>query len=152
MKNVIICLLSFILICGCHPTSKIGYSSIKNIRYSRQVKLDHPILVKPHTLPSAGGGDTSDHPCLRGEYSHIYEATGLHAGEVWLCCVPINDLLTDNFNCGDVLLIPGYGDEEYMKITSCHLLHPTSPTPVYVPVCISAPLTAPIDRIVRGDK
>lgn len=82
---------------------------------------------------------------MRGEYSHVYETEhGWTGHEVWLCCVPVNELLRDSFHCSNAALLSALGDSlgdaDYLKVRYCTLLHPTSPDPVAIPVCIPAPL------------
>jgi hypothetical protein len=104
-----------------------------------QLDLGAPLLIRPKKLPTGGGG--SYHACLRGQYSHQYRLDS----EVWLCCVPINELLSSSFDCaaGVATLLGG----EYMKVRYCLLeAHPKGPTarePEFVPVCVPAALKAP---------
>jgi hypothetical protein len=139
--------LCFILL-GCESGKRVTKSRMTTT-YVSKLELDHAIEFRPRQIPV---GAATDHPCLRGDYTHVYETdNGIHGHEVWLCCVPINELLSDNFNCSDQLFLPIFGSEEYQKIRSCYLLHPTSSEIILIPVCIPAPLTAPqVDSLIQA--
>ena len=130
---------------GCAWVSKDKKSIIKppGDVYKDEVRLKRTIELRAINLPS---GDPNCHNCIEGNYIYRYETdNGLSGREVWLCCVPINELLRGSFNCADGFLMSliGIGDEDYLKVRYCHLLHPTSSDPIYIPVCIPAPLVAP---------
>ena len=138
---VIACLLMF---CGCQEMTKgrsIGPSDDeisavqKASAYKDPVDLGHPIFIRPRKL--SGGGDVTNHPCLKGQYYHRF----VLGSEVWLCCIPVNELLIESFKCADP--IPGLDySSAYMKVRFCNLQHPTSSEPQFCPVCIPAPLKA----------
>lgn len=116
-------------------------------RYSRKVSLERTFEFRPDTLLSRSRGDAADHPCIRGDYHHVYETDSGWYGEreVWLCCVSIDEILSDSFQCGPSLILDllATRDPNYMKIRYCSLIHPTETEPTYIPVCIPAPLQAP---------
>ena len=115
-------------------------------RYQQEVKLGRAIKFRPRPF-SPGGQDRTNHACLQGNYSHRYATQeGGRSREVWLCCVPVEELLRDSFNCSDDTLMPAIytvRGADYAKIRSCHLQHPTSTEPTFIPACIPAPLQAP---------
>ena len=114
--------------------------------YTRELSLGKTIEFRPRRLPT--GGATSNHPCIQGSYNHVYETDYGQYGqrEVWLCCVPVDEILRESFNCGESALssiyqVLGGGDSDYWKIRSCYLQHPTATEPTFIPVCIPAPLS-----------
>ena len=115
----------------------------KKRMYKDRLGLEKTIEFRPRRLP--GGGAPNEHPCIQGNYYHRYETeNGMHGYEVWLCCVPVNEVLSDSFGCdGSFLALPHIGNSDYMKIRYCALLHPTETELTYIPVCIPAPLVAP---------
>jgi hypothetical protein len=108
--------------------------------YLREIQLDRALEFRPRRMPS---GDVGGNACLRGSYTHAYETTGMTGREVWLCCIPADEILKDTFQCAGGTLPGRFGSPEYIKIRYCSLLHPTASEPTYVPVCIPAPLQAP---------
>lgn len=96
-----------------------------------------PILARPRELPAPSGA-AGAHACVRGAYTHRWA----HGSEVYLCCVPLPELLSPSFHCA-----PPFGalasGSDYSKVRFCHLQHPTSPEPRLLRVCILAPLQAP---------
>ena len=81
---------------------------------------------------------------------HIYDTDQGQYGqrEVFLCCVPADEILSDSFNCGSstfpilsIARILG-GDSDYWKIRSCYLLHHIETEPTFILVCIPAPVSA----------
>ncbi len=102
----------------------------------RELQLGRALEIRPKPIPK---GNVGGHPCLTGSYTHFYETTGR---EGWLCCIPIAEILSDDFKCADSLFPLLLGSPEDMKIRFCGLAHPTSAS-TYVPVCIPAPLKAP---------
>ncbi len=81
--------------------------------------------------------------CLTGDYFHPYETSGgMYGQEVWLCCVPPEEILKDSFHCADSIFnhLSIFGSKEAGKIRFCSLVHPTSAELTYIPLCIPAPL------------
>lgn len=119
--------------------------------YMEKINIKKAIEFRPKHL--ATGGDVTDHPCLNGSYNHVYETDQGQYGqrEVWLCCVPVDQILSGSFDCGcsvyQSISIAGHlgGDPDYWKIRSCYLLHPTELEPTFIPVCIPAPLQLEVD-------
>ncbi len=117
--------------------------------YKTALALDKSFAFRPGRL--APSEDRTDHPCLRGNYNHVWETDDGRYGrrEVWLCCVPPDDIIDGSFDCGSsafptisIGTLLG-GGSDYWKIRSCSLLHPTETEPTFVPVCIPAPEQAP---------
>ncbi len=109
-------------------------------KYMKAVNVGHAIEYR--AIPYRPTGAPTDHPCLNGSYYHVYETdSGLHGREAWLCCIPLDELFSESFDCDGSFLAPllGIGDEDYLKVRTCHLQHPTSLEEVFVPVCIPAP-------------
>ena len=115
--------------------------------YTKELNLEKGFEFRPGNLPT---GAPANHPCIRGSYIHIYDTDQGQYGqrEVFLCCVPVDEILSDSFNCGSsafpslsIASILG-GDSDYWKIRSCYLLHPTETEPTFIPVCIPAPVSA----------
>ena len=85
-------------------------------------------------------------PCLEGSYFHRYEhQRGSRNEEVWLCCVPIEELLKDSFKCQEErTILPGnalIGGKDYQKVRSCYFMDPKSSKKKSIPACIPAPIT-----------
>jgi hypothetical protein len=110
----------------------------KTAERARKVELGRPFEIRPMRVPR---GDVMGHSCLRGTYIHQYRTSG----EVWLCCIPVNEILSESFQCAGARLSL-LGSSDYMKIRYCSLLHPTASEPTFIPVCIPAPVQAPIGR------
>ena len=109
--------------------------------YKRAVNLERTLAFRPRRFPD---GDASAHPCIRGDYSHVYEAqSALFEDDVYLCCVPVEEILSDSFPCAASPIPNIFGNTDDAKIRFCSLLHPTETEPTYIPVCIPAPLEAP---------
>jgi hypothetical protein len=110
-------------------------------RYRKEVRFDRPLVIRP----GAAGAQAAE-GCMNGSYLHRYTITsGINAGEVWLCCVPIAELLRDSFRCGGIM--PVYlGTPADAKVQTCSLVNATSPTGGYIPACIQAPYEASIDH------
>jgi hypothetical protein len=91
------------------------------------------------------GGDPASHACIRGEYTHVYETSQGLGGdrEVWPCCIPVDEILSDSFRCAASPFPALFGDTDDTKIRYCSLAHPTATEPRYIPVGIPAPLQAP---------
>ena len=138
MKEKVTLLIVWVLII-------MSLSACAGRKYTKGITIDKPIEFRPKRL--ATGGDPADHPCIQGSYYHVYDTNqGMYGQrEVWLCCVPVNEILSDSFNCGGMTFPASKifgGDADYWKIRSCHLLHPTETEPTFIPVCIPAPLQA----------
>ncbi|MBQ0820046.1 hypothetical protein KBI52_07435 [Microvirga sp. HBU67558] len=108
--------------------------------HMREIQLDRSLEFRPRRVPS---GNIESNACLRGSYSHSYETSGIAGREVWLCCIPVDEVLRDTFQCSGGTLPRPFGSPDYIKIRYCSLLHPTESEPTYVPICIPAPLQAP---------
>ncbi len=145
VTTIVLIALCATLLCSCTRSTQAP-------TYKKEVQLGRAIEFRPIRISR---GDLADHACIRGDYMHVYETeSGWSSSpgrpEVWLCCVPIDALLSDQFHCADTLLtsiltsIYG-GDSDYLKVRFCSLLHPTEIEPVYIRVCIPAPLVAPVD-------
>jgi hypothetical protein len=63
--------------------------------------------------------------------------------EVWLCCIPVAEILSESFRCADSPFPMLFGSSDYAKVRYCSLAHPTATEPTYIPLCIPAPLRAP---------
>jgi hypothetical protein len=110
-----------------------------------EIHLGRPFAFRPRQLPT--GGDPASHACIRGDYIYRYETSGLQGREVWLCCIPPEEILRESFHCADSLFPALFGNSDYTKIRYCSLLHPTASEVTYIPVCIPPPLQAPgLDR------
>lgn len=145
---ILICIIVTVNISACQTTpNRSTQDANKHVSYKKSISLGNALAFRPRRLPS--GGATSSHACIRGDYNHVYETNGgYHGDEVWLCCVPVNEILRDSFHCASTLLpITHLGGVDHMKIRYCTLLHPTNTEATYIPVCIPAPLTAPGFRI-----
>jgi hypothetical protein len=113
--------------------------------HQSEVSLGRTLTFLPGRFPA--DGDPASHACVRGDYTHVYETSEGLSGdrEVWLCCVPVDEILSDSFRCADSLFPALFGDTDNTKIRYCSLADPTSSEPQYIPVCIPAPLRAPGD-------
>jgi hypothetical protein len=111
--------------------------------YRTEVSLGRTLALTPRRLPT--NGDPASHACVRGDYTHVYQTSQGMSGdrEVWLCCIPVEEILGDSFRCADSPFPALFGGTDYAKIRYCSLAHPTSTEPSYIPVCIPAPLQAP---------
>ena len=112
---------------------------------TRQRVFENEFRAKgPITIVPAGATAQARQFCLDSNYIYRYQvAQGVHAGDVWLCCIPINELLRDSFRCGGFQLPIHFGSTADQKVQTCSLLNPTSTSVEYVPACIPAPLKAP---------
>jgi hypothetical protein len=108
-----------------------------------EIQLDRSWEFRPRPRPK----EVRSHACLRGRYTHRYETTGR---EVFLCCIPVDVILKDSFQCAGGLPLL-FGSPDDIKIRFCSLLHPTAPTRTYIRVCIPAPLQAPGLDACRSD-
>ena len=113
--------------------------------YQTEVRLGEPISIG--AAPFRTGGFPANENCMSGNYVHNHTITsGLRAGEVWLCCVPVNELLRESFSCaaGALVIGPyGYGNADDLKVQFCNLYDALSTELRYTPACIPAPLVAP---------
>ena len=114
--------------------------------YQRQLQLEQAIGFLG--APFRTGGFPANENCMKGNYYHVYETdSGYNGHEVWLCCVPVEELLRESFSCADnVLINPALsyiGDPDYLKVRYCYLYDALSTEVVMMPVCIPAPLEAP---------
>ncbi len=92
---------------------------------------------------------------MEGAYTHVYEMqSALYGSEVWLCCVPVDELLRESFWCAGgleesegTLIVPSVlghlGSADDLKIRYCMLYDATAEEQVLIPACIEAPLEAP---------
>jgi len=131
-------LASGVLLTDCKPADEAQAPPGAAQAYRSQMELGRALEIQPRRLSM--GGDIGSHACIRGSYTHRYQAAD---GGVWLCCIPPNEILSSSFNCsGSVvsILFPGSDD---MKIRYCSLAHPTSTQPGFIPACVPAPLEAP---------
>jgi hypothetical protein len=80
-------------------------------------------------------------------------SSGVNAGDAWLCCVPIDELLRDSFRCGGISL-QIFGSAADQKVRFCSLLvnkppeggradAPETKEVQYIPACIPSPVRAP---------
>jgi hypothetical protein len=120
-----------LFICSC--------SSSKKLSYAKAVKLGTPALVIPGIMHT--GGAQACESCLAGNYYHPYKIeAGINAGNVYLCCVPIEELARESFDCSCQLL-PYLGTSLDQKVQTCLLIDPVSTVPHQIRVCIQAPIS-----------
>ncbi|HEX3035272.1 MAG TPA: hypothetical protein VHT73_09080 [Thermodesulfobacteriota bacterium] len=112
--------------------------------YQAELRLGNPLSVG--VVPFRTGGFPSNENCMNGNYIYPYEIkSGFRTGEIWLCCIPINELLSNSFSCTDGVLIIGtynYGSPDDLKVQYCALYDAQSTELRYTPACIPAPLKA----------
>jgi hypothetical protein len=108
--------------------------------FKDKLEVGKTLEFRPRNLPK---GAPTDHDCIKGNY---YHRVGFSGHEVWLCCVAIEELARDSFQCADESIASLFADTLYMKVQFCSLLHPTSSEPRLIPICVPAPIVAPIDR------
>ena len=137
----ILVLAQTILVSSCNLSD--GPKGRPQKTYKSEVSLGRTLAFLPGRFPA--DGDPASHACVRGDYTHVYETSrGLSADpEVWLCCIPVDEILRDSFRCADSLLPALFGATDDTKIRYCSLADPTSTEPQHIPVCIPAPLQAP---------
>ena len=84
--------------------------------YRTEVSLGRTLAFTPRRLPT--NGDPASHACVRGDYSHIYQTSQGMSGdrEVWLCCIPVEEILSDSFRCADSPFPALFGGTEYATI------------------------------------
>lgn len=96
--------------------------------------------------PFRTGGFPSNERCMEGSYIYRHETNSPQYGrEVWLCCVPVEELLRESFQCAGEILAPLFflGDADLLKIRYCYLYDAQSTELRLIPACIPAPLEAP---------
>ena len=109
----------------------------------QKVKFGRTVEVVPGSLSGSGHAQAWQ-GCMEGRYFYDYRITaGVNAGDAWICCVPVNELLRDSFGCGMSANIASYGTANDRKVQTCLLLDAVSTTLRYIPACIPASLTAP---------
>ena len=133
-------LLALALGAGCRPAEAPPREFVHEIRIGRTLTLaERPFRI---------GGFPSNEDCVEGDYTHAYTITaGVHSGEVWLCCVPIAELLRESFSCADGVVLVGTfngGNADDLKIQYCALWDAQSTERAFVPACLPAPERAPI--------
>ena len=130
-----------VVVSSCNLTD--GQKGSPDKTFQAEVSLGQTLAFIPRRFPA--DGDPESHACIRGDYTHVYETSSGISGdrEVWLCCLPVDEILSDSFRCADSLFPALFGDTDYTKIRYCSLAHPTSTEPRHIPVCIPAPLRAP---------
>ena len=148
MKSVHLAMLMLLATCTCMSCALAQqqtplWPSTKDV-FQDKIEVGRTLEFRPRRFPT---GAPTDHACLRGNYTHRYESTaGFSGREVWLCCVPIEELAREAFQCADESIGRLFEDTLYMKVRFCSLLHPTSTDPTLIPVCVPAPVVAPISR------
>ncbi|MGL4961864.1 MAG: hypothetical protein ACRC67_11565 [Inquilinus sp.] len=131
-------LASGVLLIGCKPAGEAQAPPGVATAYRSEIELGRTLEIRPRRLST--GGDIGNNSCIRGSYTHRYQATD---GDVWLCCIPPNEILSSSFNCSGSVISILFPDSDDMKIRYCSLSHPTSTEPKFIPVCVPAPLEAP---------
>jgi hypothetical protein len=122
-------------------TSLLRGDSGDERQFASEVRLGAPLTIRPGSFAS---GAQAWQGCLEGNYIYPYRiSSGVHAGDVWLCCVPIDELLRETFQCGGLQRPSIFGSAADQKVQTCLLLNPVSAEPEFCPACIPAPLTAP---------
>ena len=58
-----------------------------------EIQLGGPLEFRPRRVPS---GDVGSHACLSGSYTYPYETAGITGREVWLCCIPVDEILSES--------------------------------------------------------
>lgn len=148
--------LTITIMCGLAIGSFLACNGRRN--YKREFRIGRPIELRPlvarEELPFKTSPFAANENCMEGNYDYVYETeSGMHGHEVWLCCVPIDELLEDYFHCADtgvdaflsipLLAYPQVSDQDYIKVRYCRLIDATSTELIYMPACIPAPLEAP---------
>ena len=134
-------LLVLALGAACRPAASPPRELVREIRLGGTLTLaERPFRV---------GGFPANEACVEGDYTHAYTITaGIRAGEVWLCCVPIAELLRENFSCADGATVPvglfNGGSADDLKVQYCALYDAQSTERVFTPACLPAPERAPL--------
>ena len=83
--------------------------------FKTEVSLGETLAFFPRRFPA--DGDPASHACVRGDYTHVYETSQGLGGdrEVWLCCIPVDEILSDSFRCADSLFPALFGDTDYPR-------------------------------------
>jgi len=136
MLIMILIIFGLSVIFGCRTGTKLNAEYVK-----KPIKLGEGLRIKPP--PFKTSPFSSNEQCMNGNYIYVYETdSGLHGREVWLCCVPPEELLQDSFACASgMLVLPYIGDEDYIKVRYCNVIDALSSEVVYIPVCIPAPIS-----------
>ncbi len=123
------------------PPQDFGFIVLAGQVFVSEIQLDRPLEIRPRLISR---GDLGSHPCLRGSYTYPYETVGTSGNrEVWLCCIPVDEILKDSFHCAGSFFPQLFGSSNDQKIRHCSLLDPRDVEPTFIPVCIPAPLRAP---------
>jgi hypothetical protein len=137
IRALILFIFCLILIITCTPT-RIGIKD--KYKYLKELELGKPHSLRPEVI-SEGNAQACE-ACMEGRYYHQYTISdGVNAGNVWLCCVPINELARESFHCSCVLNLAYLGNELDRKVQFCLLIDALSTEPNYIPACIPAPLS-----------
>ena len=127
-----------VLLTTCKSADEAQVSSGAAKAYRSEMEFGRTLEIRPRRLSM--GGDIGNNACIRGSYTHRYQAAN---GDVWLCCIPPNEILSSSFNCSGSVIPILFPNSDDMKIRYCSLSHPTSTEPSFIPVCVPAPLQAP---------
>lgn len=120
-----------------------GDTGAKRGRFAGEVRLGERLATTPGRFAA---GAQAWQGCLDGNYFYPYRiSSGRRAGDVWLCCVPIDELLRESFDCGGFSTFPYFGSAADQKVQTCSLVDPVSEEARFLPACIPAPLEAPLD-------
>jgi hypothetical protein len=119
-----------------------GDTAAQARQFTNEVRLGESLATMPGQFPAGAVAWTG---CLEGNYHHLYQiSSGFRAGDVYLCCVPIDELLRQSFDCGSIFPRPWFfGSPADQKVQTCTLLDPVSEELRLIPACIPAPTEAP---------
>ncbi len=121
----------------------ISCSSSRKISYQKMVRLNGPASVKPNVIQT--GSAQACESCMEGNYMYQYRiAEGTHAGDAYVCCVPIDVLARESFDC-TYYHLRWLGNSLDQKVQTCLVLDAVSTETRYIRVCIPAPLTSGIE-------
>lgn len=135
--------LSMVLAPGCARDSGPGAAKQSKV-FAHRLELGQPFELI--AAPFRTGGFPSNERCMEGSYIYRHETDSpLYGREVWLCCVPVEELLRETFQCAGEILSPLFflGDADDLKIRYCYLYDAQSTELRLIPACIPAPLEAP---------
>ena len=128
-NSIVVALPVAFLVSGCQTRQRV---------FQDEFRAGGPVTIAP-----AGSSAQVSQNCLNGNYIYVYKVSdGVHAGDAWLCCIPINELLRVSFRCGGIQRPAHLGSAADQKVQTCSLINPTSPRVEYIPACIPAPLKA----------
>jgi hypothetical protein len=114
--------------------------SCSGYQTKQRISLEEFRTEKSVAIASAASGAQANQNCLNSTYIYHYQiSSGVNVGEVWLCCIPIDELLRDSFRCNGVDLPVRSGSGADQKVQTCRLLNPTSTGLQYTVACIPAP-------------